>query len=581
MPAETIMIVEDEVVFAMELEEKLDQMGYTVSDVVSSGEGALSKINGTQPDLVLMDIRLDGDLDGIQAAEQIRSLHHIPVVYVTAHSDETTLNRAKITEPVGYLVKPITEKDLRITVEMALYKAKMERRLRESEARFKAMFETAEDWVFVKDAQLRYTHVNPSMLSFFGISSSQIIGKSDAELMGPEEARLIRETESRVLAGQTVESEQGVTLKGVKSVWDFVRAPIRDGAGLINGLCGIGRDVTDRQGREWDAGGDVDPVRSDEYPSPAMRHTLSQVRLAAKTDSTVLMLGDSGSGKDFLAKYLHDNSSRVNGPFINVNCAAIPAELAESELFGHEAGAFTGSSRRKRGLLELAEGGTLLLNEIGELSPQLQAKLLTFLDTHSFTRVGGERSISVNTRLVAATNTDLEKEVETGKFRKDLFYRLNVVTIRVPPLRERKEDIPALVDSLLRSLHKKLGLRRLPSVQADAMETLKDYHWPGNVRELRNVLERALIHSDGRTVNAGHIALDAGPAIDISGGDISFTLRVSKQSTINDAVRDAKKFVVVEGLRRSGGNVKEAAKLLGISRDAMNYLLKSLDIQRP
>ena len=207
------------------------------------------------------------------------------------------------------------------------------------------------------------------------------------------------------------------------------RIPLRDDAGDIVGIFTISRDITERKRIEFL------PSESDiACSSEAMKSTLRMAHAAAQNDSTILLLGESGSGKDYLARYIHNRSKRAGGPYFSVNCAAISLELAESELFGHERGSFTGAQGRKRGLVELAEGGTLLLNEIGELSLPLQAKLLTFLDTMKFTRVGGEKEISVNLRLIAATNRDLEKEVEAGRFRKDLFYRINVLCHNGPSL---------------------------------------------------------------------------------------------------------------------------------------------------
>ena len=216
--------------------------------------------------------------------------------------------------------------------------------------------------------------------------------------------------------------------------------------------------------------------------------------------SVILLLGESGAGKDYLAKYIHERSNYSSGSYFSINCAAVPLELAESELFGHEAGAFTGAGRRKRGLLELAEGGTLLLNEVGELSPALQAKFLTFLDTRTFTRVGGQQNIRVNARILAATNRDLQHEISIGRFRADLYYRLNVFSIRVPPLRERIEDLPILVAELLSILAKELQMSFSPELTVGEMAKLYNYHWPGNIRELRNVLERAVILSGGGTI---------------------------------------------------------------------------------
>ena len=220
-----------------------------------------------------------------------------------------------------------------------------------------------------------------------------------------------------------------------------MRSPLRDSSGTVFGICGIARDVSDRRVRE----GTTSIVSAGDYRSSAIRETVEWVNLAAQNDSTVLFLGESGTGKDHWARHVHDSSRRAGGPFLTINCAAFSPELVESELFGHEAGAFTGALGRKRGLLELAEGGTLLLNEIGEMPAAMQSKLLTFLDRQSVRRVGGEKSISVDTRILAATNRDLAQEVQQGRFRADLFYRLDVLTITIRPLRERMEDLPSLV----------------------------------------------------------------------------------------------------------------------------------------
>ncbi len=217
----------------------------------------------------------------------------------------------------------------------------------------------------------------------------------------------------------------------------------------------------------------------DDYPSEATRSTLQKALKAAAGTGSVLLLGESGTGKDYLARFIHNHSSRADGPFFAINCAAVSPELAESELFGHESGAFTGARGRKRGLLELAQQGTLLLNEVGELLPALQAKLLTFLDTRSFTRVGGEVNVSVDARLIAATNRDLEKEVSEGRFRNDLFYRLNVLSIRVPALRERIEDIPILAREIIALLVAEMDLSYTPEIDPATVNTFSNYNLAG------------------------------------------------------------------------------------------------------
>jgi transcriptional regulator with PAS, ATPase and Fis domain len=304
-----------------------------------------------------------------------------------------------------------------------------------------------------------------------------------------------------------------------------------------------------------------------------MNAALAKARQAARTDSIILLLGRSGSGKDHMARFIHSQSLRSDGPFFDVNCAVVPPDLAESELFGHEAGAFTGATRRKRGLVELAEGGTLLLNEIGELSLPLQAKLLAFLDTRTFSRVGGEKRVTVNARLIFATNRDLEEEVESGGFRQDLFYRINVLSIEVPPLRERIEDLPILVRETLARLAANMNLPHAPVIEPAAVEILTQYDWPGNVRELCNVLERAVIVRKDGMIRASDIGLKK------KTGDWSFTVTFPSDQTLNDLTRDMKRAVITEALRLSEGRRKEAAEMLGISRNSLLHYMKTLDIE--
>ncbi|MDQ7781558.1 MAG: sigma-54 dependent transcriptional regulator [Desulfomonilaceae bacterium] len=308
-----------------------------------------------------------------------------------------------------------------------------------------------------------------------------------------------------------------------------------------------------------------------EYPSNTMQSTLMRAKQAAGSDSIILLLGESGSGKDYLARYIHEHSRRVDGPFFAINCAAVAPELAESELFGHEPGAFTGARGRKRGLLELAEGGTLLLNEVGELSKPMQAKLLTFLDTRSFTRVGGETHIPVNARLIAATNRDLEKEVAENRFRSDLFYRLNVLSIKIPALRERIEDLPILVREILAHLAQEMVFHEVPDPEDEILRVLAGYHWPGNVRELRNVLERGVMLSGSGRIQLSALSLEGHHE------NWSYTVNFPVGSTIHDVTKEVKRSLVNEALRRSGGSKQGAARLLGISRHAFAHQLKTID----
>jgi len=310
-----------------------------------------------------------------------------------------------------------------------------------------------------------------------------------------------------------------------------------------------------------------------QYRSRAMSAAVAAARLAAGSDSTVLLTGESGSGKDYLARYIHDHSSRSAGSFYSINCAAIPSALAESELFGHEAGAFTGATKRKRGLLELAEGGTVLLNEIGELPLDLQAKLLAFLDTRTLTRVGGEKAHAVNVRLIAASNKNLVAEVSSGRFRQDLFYRLDVFSIGVPPLRERLDDLPALVQELISLLAPAFGYTGPVRLHPRVMDKLRRYSWPGNVRELRNVLERALILSGGGPLRVEHLQLERHESV-AEAVPVSFPMH----RPLSEVLDELERSFVEEALTRSGGNKTDAARLLGISRFALARHMRKLGI---
>jgi two-component system, NtrC family, response regulator AtoC len=445
----------------------------------------------------------------------------------------------------------------------------------ETEERFRTVFQAAHDFIFLKDNNLRYTHVNPAMLRLADRAQSDLIGNTDKVLYDHEYARQIQNLESRVLKGQTIESEHIISHRGLPRTFNLVRFPLRGPTGEIIGICGIGRDNTER------AQIDAQPkAEAGHYPSSAMRETLRQVRLVAESDSLVLFLGESGSGKDYLARYLHEKSKRAGGPFLSINCAALASELVESELFGHEAGAFTGAQGRKRGLVELAEGGTILLNEIGDLRLRLQSKLLAFLDTAEFMRVGGEKSVSVNARIVAATNRDLKREVENGNFREDLFHRLNVFTIHVPPLRERREDLPLLVQEILESLALRIGLSHVPTLELEAIEPLADREWSGNVRELRNFLERGLILSNKDRITALDLQLPKSHPVQTDENDISVFIRLSDAGSFHEAINEAKRRLLAESLRQSGGSIKEAAELLKVSRDSFVHHMRTLGVRK-
>jgi two-component system, NtrC family, response regulator AtoC len=315
--------------------------------------------------------------------------------------------------------------------------------------------------------------------------------------------------------------------------------------------------------------------------SPTMQEVLRIIDRVADTPSTVLITGESGTGKELVATALHEGSSRRNKPLIRINCAAIPKDLMESELFGYERGAFTGAVTSKPGRFELADGGTLFLDEIGEVPVEMQVKLLRALQESEFERVGGIKTTRVDVRLVAATNRDLAEDIEAGRFRKDLFYRLAVVPIVLPPLRDRTEDIPTLVRHFLQKYNRRLN-KQVDGVDADALAVLQAYAWPGNIRELENLVERVLLFADGPLIHLKDLpdALRGAPS------GASFTTlssAASAETGLKDIVRmhaaELEKDLITRALEETGGNVTRAAKLLQISRKSLQTKMKEFALR--
>ncbi len=308
---------------------------------------------------------------------------------------------------------------------------------------------------------------------------------------------------------------------------------------------------------------------------PATLEVLALADRAAPTGATVLITGESGTGKEILARRVHRNSRRAAGPFVVVNSAALPESLAESELFGHEKGAFTGAASQHQGRLELADGGTLFLDEIGELAEPVQAKLLRALEARVIERVGGGRSLPVDFRLIAATHRDLEQEVAGGRFRSDLFYRLNVVSLPLPPLRERPGDLDLLVPKLRQALAERLGVPER-EMSPEAMAILRRHPWPGNVRELRNVLERSLIAATGETIEPRDLPVLAEP----EAGSLARWLPSGETPLSGNALslEERERQAILEALERTGGHREQAAHILGISVRTLYNRLKQYGI---
>ena len=427
-----------------------------------------------------------------------------------------------------------------------------------------AVFDQISDALIVYDRDLRIVGVNVAAERLFSASSETLIGRSCHDVFQCHDCRpdcgvLIGLNEAPAIHRTTVHlsAENGHERTAVMSTQQ-----VFDDTGSPAGMVAVIRDITE----------EFSPQRRELIAvSPVMKRVVEFTRKVAASEATTILLeGENGTGKDVIAKTLHYESARSAEPFVAINCAAIPETLLESELFGFEKGAFTDARAQKKGIFELADRGTLFLDEISEMPHMLQAKLLRVLEDQTFRRLGGLRDIRLNMRVIAATNRTLYDQVSQGQFRQDLYFRLNVIHIVVPPLRERPEDIMPLSNFFVNSYNKKFK-RRIEGISPDAARVLLGHDWPGNVRELRNAIERAMILEDSRVITPTSLplALDH-PAI---------TAAPAPASTSGLSLYEQERRLLMEALEKTGGNQTKAAKLLDITRDTLRYKMKKFQLR--
>jgi two-component system, NtrC family, response regulator HydG len=454
-----ILIVEDQFIEANNLQMILAKAGYSVCSIARSVAVALEIIELEQPDMVLLDIFLHGNLTGIDLARKLQE-KDIAFVYLSANSNKDTLDEAKVTRPYGFLVKPFREKDLLVTLDIA--------------------------W-----------HLHEEYLT----------------------TRAIR----KEVLKQPIDNSTISEFKGM-----------------------IGN-------------------------SKSFKSVLQNVMVVARSETSVLLLGETGTGKEKIAECIHMLSSKKGRPFIKVNCAALPSTLIESELFGHERGAFTGAMERRIGKFEQANGGTIFLDEIGEMPLEMQVKFLRVLQEKEIERIGGKETLKIDVRIIAATNRVLEKEIAEGRFRMDLYYRLSVFPITLPPLRERKDDIPLLANHFLVYYSRKLG-KQINEITSDTLNKLIQYDWPGNIRELENVIERSVLLTTKNIIS--DIALPESQKKATGPQSLSGPFK-----TIEENERD----YIIAVLRKCKGKISGpggAAELLNIKVSTFNSRIKKLGIKK-
>jgi len=456
--------------------------------------------------------------------------------------------------------------------------------LRRSEARAQLLFESSPDAIIVTDGQGRITQINGQTERIFGYARGELLSQN-IELLVPERFRPAHPQHRQSYVGQARIRPMGMGLDlcarrkdGSEFPVDIMLGPIDAPEGRL--VLAVIRDLTEKKQAEEALRRSEEEKRYLEEElttthgfdeiigeSPGLKRVLRQVEQVAPTHATVLILGETGTGKELIARAIHSLSPRHAGAFVRLNCSAIPSGLLESELFGHEKGAFTGAITQKIGRLELAHEGTLFLDEIGDLPLELQPKILRALQEKEFERLGSTRTIPVNVRLVAATNRNLARMVEAGQFRSDLYYRLKVFPVQIPPLRERHDDIPILVRFFV-NLHARRMNRHIERIGPETMQALERWHWPGNIRELENFIERAVILTTGPTLRA--------PLSELH-------LAEEPPANVNTNLEDAEREHILRVLKETKGMLsgpQGAAARLGLKRTTLNSRLKKLGIKR-
>ncbi|RMH40134.1 MAG: sigma-54-dependent Fis family transcriptional regulator [Deltaproteobacteria bacterium] len=541
--------------------------------------------------------------DGLSVLRRSKEAHpDRPVVMFTATGSEEVAVAAMKAGCDDYLVKsprnfvrlPIAVRAAADRAAAARRAAHLESQLARSEARWESLVRSAPDYILTVDRDRTITFLNRPAAS----PVDRIVGRRIDEVGGVEPAsELVAAVDAAFDGASTAVDVTARAPDGRQLAFHVRVGPVAGPAGVDTAML-VARDVTEQRRMEAELRAaqerereriaadaaylatQVAEARSERIvgDSPAMRALLDQVRTVAPTDATVLVLGPTGTGKELIAHELHALSGRADKPLVKVNCAAISAGIAESELFGHEKGAFTGADRRRLGRFEIADGGTIFLDEVAELTPDLQVKLLRVLQEHEFERVGSSTPVRVDVRVVAATNRDLAAMVQAGEFRSDLYYRLNVFPLRVPPLADRREDIPLLVDYLIEKFARRVR-KPIDGVTDAALARLMRYRWPGNVRELQNVIERAVIVARGPKIDVADIppldadealppALRAPAADDAAPRSLDDVLRRHIERVL------AEHDWVIEGERG-------AAVALGINPNTLRSRMKKLGIRRP
>jgi DNA-binding NtrC family response regulator len=581
---EKILIVEDQFVEADYLRSLLEQAGYQVTGIARSVEQARELIRELAPGFVLVDIFLKGKHTGIDLARQLAE-DAIPFIYLSANSGKDVLEAAKTTQPYGFLVKPFRENDLLVTLEIARY-----RHQHSTQHKDRQTTELLSRLKTIDNPQLSFEQriLNIGMAIQAYIPFDYLTIGFDEPIISflrigfNEYQTIITQPSLKEQMRSSLPLPLELPDKKTLKLCLYSRRPEiynADHIALFQKAQKILSELVSKILNEPSAPAPQKnnlPDKKESHlqgiigKSHVLLNIFDLITQVAYSDTSVLILGDSGTGKEKIADAIHQSSPRKNKPLIKVNCAALPGALIESELFGHEKGAFTGALDKRIGKFEQAEGGTIFLDEIGEMPVELQVKLLRVLQEREIERLGGRQPIKVNVRIIAATNRNLEKEVAEGRFRLDLYYRLNVFPITLPPLKDRKEDIPLLARHFLDHYNKKAG-KKITAISDRVLRDMMAYDWPGNIRELQHLMERSVLLTKGQTIE-----------------DIPLPLsKIQETNTKNEShiktIHENEKDHIIAVLKKCHGRIwgpGAAAEILNIPPSTLKYKMKKLGIRK-
>ena len=581
----TVLIVEDEHVLRLTFEQFLLEEEYTVFTAQNYSE-AIDILAAESIDVVVSDIIL-GDETGIALLRYI-SEHNMDsrVIMITGDPSVETASEAVRLGAFDYIPKPVTENALKRVVHRAVeQKLLLEERdrfaasMEEYRLDLEAIFNGVHAGILMVDVNMRIRQANDLARDFLSLELPSMLGELITSMMSPAFAPAREALIECIESGHSVQGHrvEYQDTHGAMKVLDVTVTPIASQEIGLTGALLILRDVTRLMWLE-------DHVQADQGymdvvgKSAHMKEIFELINDLSETDATVLICGESGTGKEVVAAALHNSSLRSEKAFVKVNCAALSDDILESELFGHVKGAFTGAVRDRVGRFELADGGTILLDEIGDISPMLQLRLLRVLQMGEFERVGDSKSVKVNVRIIAATNQDLLQKIQRGEFRQDLYYRLNVVRIEMPALRDRKEDIPLLVDNFCRRFNSSMN-KEILGLANEAMETIMEYPWPGNVRELENCMERSFIVCHEPYVEERNLPYEV-RNLDSATMPHNTTHQPQIPGTHYREIV-VNKDSILKVLHETDWNVAKSARLLGMARNTLYQKMKAMEIKRP